>query len=425
MRTLMFLLATALLAQGEQKTVTLNQAVALALQQNPDLLMARLDEQKAVLEVQAVKEPLLPRVIVGSGLAYSSGMPMSIEGSAPAVVQAKAVRSLWNPQQNYQVAQARESARAATFGTAAVREDVALRVASLYLDLEKAGKSLATASRQVEHLLRVEAAVRLRVEEGRELPIEAKRAAVNVARARSRVRAWESSRSSLGRSLALVLGLPGGDEVLPAGEQRPQPALAAGHQQLLEEALKDNQEIRKLEAEMAAKGLEAHSFRAARLPKIDLVAQYGLLAKFNNYEDYFNRFQRNNVQIGASIQVPLFANSSDEARAAQAEIEARRLRALIGQVRGRIEAGIRQDSDRIADAEAAREVARLDLEVARDQASILLAQMEEGRTSLRVLEEARYQEEDRWQRLSDADYQLELARFELLRRTNSLVASLK
>jgi outer membrane protein TolC len=176
---------------------------------------------------------------------------------------------------------------------------------------------------------------------------------------------------------------------------------------------------------MAARGLEAHSFRAARLPKVDLVAQYGLLAKFNNYEDYFNRFQRNNVQIGASIQVPLFANSSDEARAAQADIEARRLRALIGQVRGRIEAGIRQDSDRIADAEAAREVARLDLEVARDQVSILLAQMEEGRTSLRILEEARYQEEDRWQRLWDADYQLELARFELLRRTNSLVASLK
>ncbi|MGB9609814.1 MAG: hypothetical protein ACPL7M_02485, partial [Bryobacteraceae bacterium] len=82
--------------QAGERVLTLREAVDLAARQSPDIVLARLDEQRAVLGVQAVREPALPRLIVGSGLAYSSGMPMSIEGATPAVIQAKAVRTLWN-----------------------------------------------------------------------------------------------------------------------------------------------------------------------------------------------------------------------------------------------------------------------------------------------------------------------------------------
>ena len=99
MRTLFLLPLVVLVASAEPRTLTLKQAVELALRQNPDIVMARLDEQKAGYEVQAVKEPTLPRVFVGSGLAYSSGMPMSIDGASPSVVQAKAVRNIYNAQQ--------------------------------------------------------------------------------------------------------------------------------------------------------------------------------------------------------------------------------------------------------------------------------------------------------------------------------------
>lgn len=425
MRTLTLVFTIALSAWAEQKTLTLKQAVDLALQQNPDLHLSRLDEQKAGLEVTAVKEPLLPRVVVGSGLAYSSGMPMSIDGASPSVVQAKAVRNIWNPQQGYQVAQARESARAATLATAGMREEVALRVATIFLDLEKAGKSLDSARRQVEHLRRAEAAVRLRVDEGRELPIEGKRAALAVARASNRAGAAESQRSDLSRSLAAALGLSPGDEVVPAAAERNIQAPEAPTPEAIEAVLKDDPEIRRLESDLAAKNFEVRGIRAARLPKVDLVAQYGLLAKFNNYEDYFSRFQRHNGQLGASVQIPLFANSADEARAAQAELEARRIRTQIAQTRARIESGMKTGWNKLRDAESARDLARLELEVARDQVSILLAQMEEGRASMRQVEEARSQEQERWLQLSDAGYQLELARLELLRRTNTLLAALK
>lgn len=425
MRTLCLLFAAAALAAAQPRTLTLKQAVDLALKQNPDLVLARLDEQKAAYEIQAVKEPMLPRVFVGSGLAYSSGMPMSIEGASPSVMQAKAVRNIYNAVQGYQVASARESARSAALNVASMREEVALRTATLFLDLEKASKEVDIASRQIEHLRRVEAAVRLRVEEGRELSLEARRAELNLLKARQRLQSLETARASASQSLAVVLALHPGDPIRPAAEERAAVELPPDESTSVAEALSDNRDIRRMEADLAAKNLEVRSFRANRLPKVDLVAQYGLFAKFNHYEDYFNKFQRNNGQLGVSLQIPVFASTADEARAAQSEIEARRIRFQINDLRSKVEANTRRAWMKIRDAEMAREVAKLDLELARQQVSVLLAQMEEGKASMKQIDEARFQEQERWLTLDDSTYALELAQMELLRQTNSLIAALR
>src|SRR6202521_3428580 len=86
--------------------MTLREAVATALKQNPELTLARLDEEKARVGVRLARDPFTPRIVVGSGLAYSNGFPMSIEGSAPSVVQANATQFLFNRPQSYAVAQA-------------------------------------------------------------------------------------------------------------------------------------------------------------------------------------------------------------------------------------------------------------------------------------------------------------------------------
>ena len=88
MRKFVLLLAAVATAQAETHTLTLKQAVARAVSQNPEVLMARLDELKATLGVRLARAPFAPRVGAGSGAAYSSGFPLSIEGSAPAVFQA-------------------------------------------------------------------------------------------------------------------------------------------------------------------------------------------------------------------------------------------------------------------------------------------------------------------------------------------------
>jgi outer membrane protein TolC len=86
--------------------MTLRQAVEAALKQSPDIALARLDEEKARQGVRLARDPFVPRVTVGSGLAYSNGFPMSIEGSAPSVVQAHASAFIFNRPQSFTVAQA-------------------------------------------------------------------------------------------------------------------------------------------------------------------------------------------------------------------------------------------------------------------------------------------------------------------------------
>jgi outer membrane protein TolC len=153
------------------------------------------------------------------------------------------------------------------------------------------------------------------------------------------------------------------------------------------------------------------------------VAQYALLAKFNNYTQFYNTFQRNNGQIGASIQVPIFSGSGVGAQVEQAEIDVAHLRNEMGNVRNRIAANLQQAYRDVAKAQSASEVARLDLDVAREQISVDLAQMQEGRLAMRVLEEARVVENAKWIALYEAQYAIEKARFSVLRLTGQLAAA--
>ena len=425
MRYILLLAFLTLSLNAETRTLTLSQAVGLALDQNPDLILARLDQQKSALVVDVVAEPLLPRVYAGSGLAYTYGFPVSLDGSAPSIFQARAERSLYNPAARLATAQARETARGASIGSESVKQEVALKTAMLFLDLERTVRSRATLRHQIESLARIEAVVRLRVAEGRELPIEGKRAAVNLARTRQRLSALDNSAASLSRSLAHALGLPPATLVEPAMEERDAPGPALDGEQLVRQAIESNTELRKLESGLKAQSLAARMHRAKRLPSVNLIAQYSLLGKFNNYEDFFRRFQRHNAQIGASIMVPLFANPQDEAAAVQAGLEARKLRLQADSLRASIEAGVHESVGKVADAEAFQDVAKLDLEVAREQVGILLSLAGEGRTSARQLEEARVAEQEKWSAYHQARYEVECARIEALRHSGQLIAAIR
>ena len=76
-------------------------------------------------------------------------------------------------------------------------------------------------------------------------------------------------------------------------------------------ALRNNRELRQMQSNVLAKELDVRSFKAARLPQVDLVAQYALFAKYN-YVNYFQKFQRNNFQIGASVAFPLLIGSASK-----------------------------------------------------------------------------------------------------------------
>lgn len=405
--------------------MTLREAVDQALKQNPDVLMAAFEEEKARQGVRVARDPFTPRVTVGSGLAYSSGFPLSIEGSAPSLLRAEAMSFLFNRPQSYAVAQAQENARGAGLAVAGQRDDAAYRTASLYLDAERAGRVVELARREVESLERVARTVDAQVEEGRALPIERRRAALNLAQARSVMESLEGDRISAETALAMVLGLGPDDRVRPAEAERPMPPLPQSEEEAVESAVQANKALRQIESQIMARGLQVRAERAARLPQIDFVAQYGLFARFNNYEDFYRTFQRNNGQVGIAIRMPLLPGPGVSAATAQAQAEANRLRTELNATRNRTIADTRRSFREVRKTENTREVARLQLELAREQLSILLAQMQEGRASLAQVEQARVAETNRWIEFYDAQYAVERARYNLLRNTGDLVAALR
>jgi outer membrane protein len=414
-----------LLAQAEVHSFTLREAVELALQHNPDVVLSRLDERKAKSEVEIARDPFVTRIVAGSGLAFNNGFPLSIEGAAPSIFQVQASQFLLNRPQTWAVEQAREAVRGAEIGTAAKQDEAVYRVATLYLEAERAAREAAVARKQADNLEHVTAAVRARVEAGRELPLSAKRAAFDAARARQRVLALETAQSGAERSLAYALGLEGDALARPAAEQRPLPRLPDSEEAAVSRAVESNKDLERIESQLRAEMYGIRSQKATRLPRIDLIAKYAQLARFNNFEDFFRTFQRHNYLLGMSFQVPLPMGPADRAYASQQEINATRLRVERNSLRHRVSAETRRQYRRVIEAEAARDVARLDLEVAREEVAVLLARLEEGRVSSQDVEHARFSENEKWLAYYGTQYTVEQARYALLRQTGELVAALR
>jgi outer membrane protein TolC len=188
--------------------------------------------------------------------------------------------------------------------------------------------------------------------------------------------------------------------------------------------VESNAQLRQIESQIAAKQLELRGEKAARLPRADLVAQYAMLAKFNNYAEFFNHFQRNNGEIGVAFQVPLF-HPGVRSQMAVSEVDLTRLKFDLANARNRISSDLQQAFREVKKADTAAGVARLDLEVAREQLSVDLAQFQEGRLGMRQMEEARLAESDKWIAFYDAQYALEKARWNVLRLTGRLADSVK
>jgi outer membrane protein len=412
-------------ALGENHALTLKQAVDLALKENPDIVLARLDEQKAQAAIRVARDPFTPKIFAGSGAAKVWGYPGSIEGAAPSIIQTRTDMALFNRPKSYEVARVRETARGAAIATESKSDEAVYQVATQYVDVQELGRSAASLALEVQSIERVTAAIRLRVEEGRELPIESKRVAVDLARAKQRSEALEDDLDYERASLAVVLGFPAGDRVQTADENQQALEVPASEEAARDLAFANNKDLRKIESQLIAKGFEVKEYgMAGRLPTIDLVAQYALFAK-SNYEAYFNHVQRNNAEVGAAITVPVLPGSAGRGLREQALSDVQVLKTQMKQTRNRIELDTERTYHEMQKAASAREVTRLDLDYAREQVSVLLAQLEEGRTTQQRIDDARLNEQEKWIVYYDAQRAVEKARLDLLRATGTLTAALR
>ncbi len=412
-------------AFAQTRTISLKEAVEQALRLNPDIVLARIEEQKAQQQIRIARDPFIPKLIAGSGAAYSYGFPMSIEGSAPSILQVRGIASVFNRSLSARIAQATEAAKATTIDTEAKREDVAIETASIFLDAIRWARTAEAIRGQIDAMQHAAETVEVRVKEGRELEIEARRATLGVTKTRHRFALIEEQKDHAEGLLTALIGIEAPGRVRPILAGPLAFPIPESEEAALRLALAASKELRKLESSVLVKQLALKEHEAARLPTLDLVAQYGLFAKFNNYEDFFRRFQRHNGQLGVSVQVPLFKSAASVAQASQARGDLEALRTRSGQTRARIAVSVRNAWRQAKLTEDGRDLARADLELAREQVTILLAQVEEGRAPQRQLEEARFAEQEKWIGYHEAQMLQERARLTLAKVAGTLLSALQ
>jgi outer membrane protein TolC len=417
----------AALSHAEVHSLTLQQALEIASRQNPDVALARLDEQHARENIKVVHDPFVPKVIAGSGGAYTYGYPNSIEGNAPSIVTLQTQMAIYNKPRSYMVAAAREEARSVQIDAQERSDEVAFRTASLFLDIQDAMRQRQTLESQLPTLKQVLAVMQSRVSEGSELPVENLRAKVNLGQAEHELNSNKANEDYSEMLLAVTLGYSANDRIVPAETtQSFELPPVNSEDDSIAVALKRSKDLRRLESAVLSKQLEIRSYRASRLPQVDLVAQYSLFAKYA-YTQYFpgTRFQYNNAQIGASFMIPLLVGSASGGQYEEAATDIAKLRIQINETRNRITADTRKSYEDMRNARETRDLARQQLDLAHEDLSVLLSRYAEGQARLADVEKARAAENERWLSLYQAETQLERSKLGVLRQLGDLMASLR
>lgn len=402
------------------RRITLNEAVALALKNNREVLLAQTDVARATAAHQESKAPFRPTIFLGSGLAATKGFPLSIEGSAPSIFQVSGQQSFINPNLRNLERQAGQMQAAAANSLEQKRDDVVAQTVLTYLDLDRSRRSLQYVEGQTQSLSEAEQIVSERVRAGLEPPIEDTRAKLNTARSRSAMLGVQNQISMLEFALRDLTGIPQSESVTLESTEVPALPDDQTLEQVIARALENNEGIRALDDEVRAKQYQVRSEEASRWPRVNLVAQYGLFSKFNNFEKFFQRFSRNNITAGISVLVPLWDRYRTSALISRAEAELAAARLRLNDAKANITRQIRQMWADAQQQAAARDVARLELELARKTVDVTLAQFEEGRINRLGVEQSRGDENQKWISFLDASYQSEKARLELLRLSGEI-----
>jgi outer membrane protein len=119
------------------------------------------------------------------------------------------------------------------------------------------------------------------------------------------------------------------------------------------------------------------------------------------------------------VQVPLFsARTKASIGLAQVNLEA--AKASLTNKKTEVTAEVRQKTRRVKERDAAKEVARLELQLAQQNLAVLQAQFAEGKLNLREVEKARLEENEKWMAYLDANFQKQQAQLELLKTAGQL-----
>ncbi len=403
--------------------LTLREAVTLALQNSRDLKLARVQYSVALGEARVDRATFLPNIYTGGGYVYTYGFP-SVPGSGPpAVFQLDYKQSLFNPELKGQQRAAEDRARSQKIELDRIRDSVMVRTASTYLELAEVRHLIELMSSDQASAEKILALTRERVAANQELAIEETRAELTSARIRERLIKLQDRNETLSQQLRDLAGVPDGQPMEVEPEETSF-ALDLQESQVAALAVENDPGIKEAEDERSARQHLLKGARQGYWPTIDAVAQYSLFSKLNNYDLYYQTFQRNNLNAGIEVTIPLFA-AKTSANAALAKAQLNEAELVLSNKREQVRLESGQDSRETRELGATREVARLDLKLAQQTLELAQAKLEDGKATLKDVEQSRLDESDKWMEFLDANLAWQRAQLKVLQATGQLAKVLQ
>jgi outer membrane protein TolC len=404
--------------QSAPVALTLRSAIEMALRNSRDIQVAKLQASLAEHASMVSKAEFLPNLYAGSGAGYTYGIPETPGGRAPSVFSVTYTEQVFNEPLKGQGKELEEQARSQKIVLQDVKNSVIARTAMAYLELAKVRHSLELLRGEQESAGKILQVTQERQGEGYELPVEVTKAQLTKAQVVQRILQLEGRDDELETFLRGQLGLGDEQAIEVTPEELPEEAEQEGAN-LVAMAMLNNAGLLLAESDVRAKEFRLKGEKRGYLPTLELVSTYSRLAKFNNYLDYFKKFQPNNFNAGVQIQVPLFSARTKES-IGLAQINLQTAQATLASKKTQVSAEVRQKTRFLRERDAAKEVARLELQLAQQNIAVLQQQFSEGKVNLRDVERARLDENDKWMGYLDANFQRQQAQLDLLRTAGEL-----
>ena len=398
--------------------LTLKRAVELALQNSKEIQVAKIQASIADHAAQITKAQFMPNLYAGSGAGYTNGIPETPGGRAPSVFNVTYTEQVLNEPLRGQAKEQQEQAKAQKIALEDAKNNVITRTAMAYLELGKVRHSLELLRTERESAEKILQVTQERESQGFELPVEVTKAQLIKARVGQRILLLEEREDELEVFLRYQMGMPETQAIEVTPEDLPGEAEQAGDN-LIAAALTNNTDLRLAESDVRAKEFRLKGERRGYFPTLELVSVYSVLAKFNNYSQFFSSFQRNNFNAGIDMHVPIFS-AQVRANVGLAQVNLDAAKATLTNKRTELTADVRQKTRRVREMDATKEVARLELQLAQQNVAVLQAQFGEGKLNLRDMEKARLDENDKWMAYLDANFQKQQAQLDLLKTAGQL-----
>ena len=414
---LVLLLMTATSAHAEP--LPLDRAIRLALAHSTTSAVADADVQRTFASYHELRDNYIPLLIAGSGLGWTYGYPLSIEGNPPALAQVVAQSSVFNPALRQFVNAAKTEWHASEFQDKDQRNAVIQDVALTYAELAKWEARLVRLQQDDAQAQQMEQAETERLQAGVDSVTDLNKAKLVAARVRLHRAEARGNADVLRRHLSTLTGLPVSSiEIVP--ETIPALPPVAAEEDLAEKAVASSPAVKLAEQHSLEESMRALGEHRSLLPSIDFSAQYARFSTFNNYTEYFpTHFQKDNATIGFGIKIPLF-NASQRARANAADAAALKAKKQAEAAHDQVAEQTLKLQRTAEQLEAARDVAQLEYQLAQSGLEAAQTKIDAKTGTLHELSDARVQAAERFLLFQDAGFEYQRARMALLRATGDL-----